>query len=456
MNGNGLQIGSLSANTNSATFRKATGEVYGVEKGLVKLKASDIKLFDDAGQPGWSALINSLDIQNPNTFSFGKEKSSLVFDEVSAGNVSLASSYVSNVNELIKYNVSAWLRTGTGQFIDSNTTLKWFNAAYNYKKKELSLDSFSYHPTRSRDSVIARSPFQTDYITFKSGALKLTDFDLQKYKKDSSLFADAVTVTDPVITIYRDKLPPFLAGRTKLLPVEIIQNLSLPVSISKINLVDGTLYYTEKNGKTRAEGTLLLSNLNGTVAGIKNRDIKAGDSLSLDINAYLMDSALISLQVKESYLDTLSGFLMKLRMRPTTLSFLNPVIAPLSNVIITSGVVDSLEMRATGHDKFAFGEMYMYYHNLRIKLVKDGKEGQSGFLGNVATFLVNTFIIKKNNDGRKGLVYFERLRDRSFFNYIVKMTFSGMATSVGAKKNRKYLKAYRQQLEDNHLPSVQN
>ncbi|HVG13585.1 MAG TPA: hypothetical protein VM935_01455 [Chitinophagaceae bacterium] len=455
MNGSGLQIGSFAANTNSATFKKPTGELFGVEKGVVKLQASKVRLFRESGQPGWSALINSLDIQNPNTFSLGKAKSSLVFDKVSVGNLSLASSYVTNINELIKYNVSAWLRTGTGQFIDSNTTLKWYNAAYNYKNKELSLDSFSYNPSRSRDSVIARSAFQTDYITFKSGALKLTDFNLQKYKQDSSLFADAVTVNEPVITIYRDKLPPFLAGRTKLLPTEIIQKLSLPVSIRKINLVDGSLYYTEKNAKTRVEGTLLLSHLDGTISGIKNRGIKAGDSLSLVLNAHLMDSALINLKVKESYLDTLSGFLMSLHMKPTTLSFLNPVIAPLSNVIITSGVIDSLDLTATGHDKYAFGEMRMYYHNLRIKLVKDGKGEHSGVLGHAATFLVNTFIIKKNNDGRKGLVYFERLRDRSFFNYIVKMTFSGMATSVGAKKNRKYLKAYRRQLENDTLSSPQ-
>jgi hypothetical protein len=36
------------------------------------------------------------------------------------------------------------------------------------------------------------------------------------------------------------------------------------------------------------------------------------------------------------------------------------------------------------------------------------------------------------------------------------MTFSGMATSVGAKKNRKYLKEYRRQLKDKNLPTLEN
>ncbi len=454
MNENGLQLGSFVVNSTSATFIKPTGEVVGVEKGTVKLDVSNIKLSNN-GQPTWSGLVNNIFLQNPNTFSFSKNKSKLIFNQVSIGNLSLSSKYLSNFNELLKYNVSAWLRTATGQYADSSKILNWYNAEYNYTSGTLSLDSFSYQPTRSRDSVIANSPFQTDYITFQSGAIKFTDFNLKKYETDTSLIANAITVTNPLITIYRDKQPPFLADRIKALPVDMIKKVSLPVSIQRINLVDGALFYTEKHPKTRAEGTLTLTHLNGSITGIKNRHIGPIDSLSLSLNAYLMDSAQISLRVKQSYTDTLSGFLMSLRMKPTSLSFLNPVIAPLSNVIITSGVIDSLHLRAIGHDQLAFGEMNMYYHDLRIKLVKDGEESKSSFLGNVATFLVNTFIIKKNNNGRTGIVYFERLRDRSFFNYIVKMTFSGMATSVGAVKNRKYLKKYKRLLKEKSLPPIE-
>ncbi|MGZ5190748.1 MAG: hypothetical protein ACXWCZ_06975, partial [Flavisolibacter sp.] len=102
----------------------------------------------------------------------------------------------------------------------------------------------------------------------------------------------------------------------------------------------------------------------------------------------------------------------------------------------------------------AIGEMKMYYHNLKIKLVKDGEENKSSFLTNVASWIANTFVIKKNNNGRTGIVYFERIKDRSFFNYIVKMTFSGMATSIGVKKNRKYLKKYKKELKDRNLPPI--
>jgi hypothetical protein len=222
-----------------------------------------------------------------------------------------------------------------------------------------------------------------------------------------------------------------------------------------LKVVDGLLSYTEKNAKSRAEGTLYLTKVDAQVSNLKNRGISENDSLSLILNAYLMDSALLRLAVKESYTDSLRGFLMTLRLRPTSFSFLNPVLVPLSNIMITSGKVDSFHLRAIGHEDLSIGEMNMYYHDLRIKLVKDGDATKTGFFGRIATFLANTLVIRKNNEGRMGIVYFERIKDRSFFNYIVKMTFSGMATSIGVKKNRKFLKQYRRELKQRSLPPIE-
>ena len=142
---------------------------------------------------------------------------------------------------------------------------------------------------------------------------------------------------------------------------------------------------------------------------------------------------------------------MTLRINPTSLTFLNPMIAPLSNVKIVSGTVDSFFLRAIGRENLALGEINMYYHNLRIKLFKNAELDQSTFLTKAASFIANSFLIRKNNNGKPGIVYFERLEDRSFFNYIVKMTFSGMASSIGIKSNKKYLKKYKREV---HIKSL--
>jgi hypothetical protein len=145
---------------------------------------------------------------------------------------------------------------------------------------------------------------------------------------------------------------------------------------------------------------------------------------------------------------------MTLKVKPTTMSFLNPVLTPLSNVKIVSGSIDSFYLRAIAQEDISLGKMNMYYHNLRIRLMKGKDPTKSSITGDIASWIANTFVIKKNNNGRTGLVYFERLRDRSFFNYIVKMTFSGLATSVGVKKNRKYIKQYKRALNERDLPPM--
>jgi hypothetical protein len=447
-------IGSLSLNTSSATFVKGAGQAVGVEKGKVAIALSNMRFSKTEEKPSWSALINTLQLDNPNPLVFGKNRGRLTLAQATLGNVHLSSDYLTNFNELAKWNVSAWLRTATGTYADSNTTLNWYNAAYNASNKQFSLDSFRYTPTQPRDSVIKNTPYQIDYMTFKSGNVTFTNFDLEKYKKDSSIIAETMNITRPEITLYRDKQPPFLSGRIKPLPVDAIKRIGLPVLVNQLNIIDGNLTYTEKHAKTRMEGTLLLTQLNGGLSNIKNRNIREDDSLSLSLNGYLMDSTSISLRVKESYTDSLSGFTMTVRMRPTSLSFLNPVLAPLSNIKITSGTIDSFHLRAIGREYVSFGKMNMYYRDLKIKLIKDGDPENTTFFRNVLSALANTILIRNNNNGRTGLVYFERLRDRSFFNYIVKMTFSGMATSIGVVKNKRYLKRYQRELDKKELPAI--
>ncbi|HZH99701.1 MAG TPA: hypothetical protein VEX63_01055, partial [Flavisolibacter sp.] len=454
-NSTGLHMDNLVVAASNATFLKTGGEVMGVEKGRVNFDLSNINVATGSGKPVWNALINKLVLENPNSMVFGKKRSRLITEQLALGNVNLSSESIADFSKLMKFNVSAWLQTATGKLSDSTTTLHWYNAAYNSGTKVLRMDSFSYHPTQPLDTVLKYTPYQTDYITFRSGALQLTDFNLEKYKKDSSILANTLTVTQPVITIYRDKTPPHRPGNLKPLPTDMLKRIPLPVHLQQVILKDGRLSYTEKHAKSGAEGTLVLSRLRASLSNIRNYNFQEKDSLQLSLTAWLMDSAELNLRVRESYIDTLSGFLMTLRMKPTDLTFMNPVLAPLSNVVLKSGTIDSLHLRAIGNDEVAIGAMNMYYHDLRIQLVKGGDETKSSFLTNAASFLANTFFIKKNNNGRPGFVYYERDKQRSFFNYLIRSTFSGMAASVGVKKNSKYKKKYGKLIKEKGLPEIE-
>ena len=96
----------------------------------------------------------------------------------------------------------------------------------------------------------------------------------------------------------------------------------------------------------------------------------------------------------------------------------------------------------------------METYNQKIKKLKNGNEEKKRFLQGLMTFIANSFIIKNENKKRVGVVYFPRLRDRSFINYYIKIAMSGVASSVGAKKNKRLMKKYNKQLKTRQLPPI--
>ncbi|HWN89605.1 MAG TPA: hypothetical protein VNM35_11100, partial [Chitinophagaceae bacterium] len=139
---------------------------------------------------------------------------------------------------------------------------------------------------------------------------------------------------------------------------------------------------------------------------------------------------------------------------PHSMLYLNQILPALSSIKLQSGYLDTLTMRAVGQEYLSLGEMRMYYHDLKVQFLKNGKEEKKRFLQGLMTFIANSFIVKNENKKRVGVVYFPRSRDRSFINYYIKIVMSGVASSVGAKKNKRLMKKYNKQLKTRQLPPI--
>ena len=451
----GIQIDSLNASTTAATVVKPTGEIVGIENGKIDVNTSNIRLGKKNGKLNWSGFVNQLSLQNPQGLSVGNAESKLNFKQASVGNLNLSSESLPDFARQMRENVSAWLRIPEGRFVDSNSTFRWHNAQYDNFSRTMSIDSLTYHPTQSLDSVLAKAAYELDYITLKTGVVTINGLVPQQYESDSSFVAHTITINKPVLTIFRDKKPPSSPTRKdKLFPANLIKSLTFPVDVQKIRVNEGTITYSEKTEKSRKEGTLLLSRINATVEHIKNRELSDQDSLSLTFNASLMDSARISLRLKQSYTDSLNRLLWQAKVGSADLSILNPVLIPLANVKITGGVLDSISIHSVIREDVSLGEMDMHYRNLRIKLINDGDPEQSTFLQNVASILANTFLVKSNNTKRKGIMYYENPRGQTFIYYIVKTTLSGVLSSVGIKRNRKYKELFKKEAEEVNNPEI--
>lgn len=448
-----LSIASLNTILSNLSFTNANNKTTSTKEGSVQVQLSDLEI-----RPGkslfWSVKVNEANAKNFSADSIGKKPANVTIEEGRVKNLVLGSEINNNIKSIIEKNPSLTVSNVSGQIVDEKNSWKWHNLSFNKPGQSFSLDSFSFHPVASRDEFIAASQWQTDYMTLQTGKVAVSKFDLDQYLEDSVFRSANVSIDGAYFTSYRDKRPPFRSGVIKYLPAKLIQKIPFKVSVDTIVISNGTAVYTELNDKTGEAAVIPVTRLSGDIFPIKNFDLTATDTFRIRLNGYILDSGWIRLRTRESYLDTLSGFLITMRMRPHSMMYLNKILPALSSIKLQSGYLDTLTMRAIGQEHLSLGEMRMNYHDLKVQFLKNGKEEKKTFLQGLKTFIANSFIIKNENTKRVGVVYFPRLRDRSFINYYIKIAMSGVASSVGARKNKRLIRRYNKQLQVRQLPAI--
>ena len=459
---NELQTGSGSASLKNIQFyltdfifTGSNGKNFNTGEGKVSVQIKNIQLEQKKDTTlEWNANVTNFDARDFRLDSIGKLKGNLVMNSGTLNNLNINSYTINNLQKLAAANTAFQIKQVTGHYADANKDLHLYNAGFNRNSNIFSVDSFSFTPTLEKDSFIAKQLFQTDYINFKSGAVSVGPVDIDTYIKDKTLNIETATIDKFLFTDYKDKQLPFNAGIIKPLPVNLIKKIPLQLSVDTVQLTNATVEYTEVGEKTKQPGTIPVTRMTVRLLHFKNYNIKTTDSLSMQANGYLMDTAWLRLRVKESYTDSLGGFLMTLRMKPADLTVLNPALIPLASIKLESGFLDTLSMRAVGREFLSLGEMKMFYHGLKVRFLKKGDEKNKTFLTRFISFIANSFVVKKNNSTRTGKVFFIRKRDRSAINYLIKIAMSGMASSAGAKNNKKIIRQYKKELEKRNLPPI--
>ncbi len=437
-------------------FSTPKGKTYAAGNGKITTEIKDIKLHRENGSINeWNVTVSNFQAANFKLDSLGKKNGLLSINKAGLKSFNLSSASVKDFYQLASANLFFQLQEFTGSYRDEKKEFNWQNANFNPHNKTLSLDSFSYNPTPSRDSFIAKLTYQKDYIKTGAGSINIKAIDIAKFTKDSVLNIGKIIIDKPYFTDYKDKNLSFAAGTIKPLPVSMIKEISFPLSVDTVQINNASVEYTEVSNKTKLPGTVPVTRMAITLLKVKNYALGTSDSLTIRAVGYVMDTVWIRLRVKESYTDSLGGFLMTLQLKPGDLTVLNTALIPLASVKLISGKLDTLSMRAVGREYLSLGKMKMFYEDLKIQLLKNGNDEKRPFLARLITFAANSFLIRKNNKSRTGNVFFIRQRDRSAINYLIRIALSGMASSAGLKSNKKMYRRYQKEIEKRNLPPIE-
>lgn len=448
-------INSVAFSVSDIAFRTSDRKLFNSGNAVSSGTINNFMLdYNKGKKTHWSSLLSFFHCSKLELDSIGKKDGKLSIESISLKNLQVNSDLLKKLQNFTDASNDLELSEFTGSYADSTTKMEWNNAAYHRKTKTLSLDSSSYRPFMERDSFIARQKEQVDYITAKTGSINISSFDINRLINKNELVAGTALIEGFYFTDYKDKRLPFNAGLIKPLPVVMLKKLKSLVSIDTVVLKNAAVDYTEIMVPGNKPLAVPVTRMNARLVNLKNYGIKQNDSLGIQASGYLLDTILIKLKVKQSYTDSLEGFLLTVQANPADLRLLNPIFIPAASMKLESGSLDTMNLRVVGREYLAQGEMDLFYHDLKIRLLKDGDTTRKSFWGGIKNFIANSFVIRSRNKSRTSPVFFIRNRDKSAINYLVKIVMNGFQTAIGGKSPKKVMKKHRLELRKRQLPSI--
>ncbi len=319
------------------------------------------------------------------------------------------------------------------------------NLVVNTAEEFLAFDSLEVYNRTPRDSFFARQPFEKDYITFSTGRVRADALRPVVFGKDTAVSIRKLTIDPMYFKVERDKRVKDDTTRYRPLLTNMLQRIPFLVSVDTIQLQHSLIWHNVIDEKTEKEGTIFFTDLHGNLTHVSNYDVKQGDSLRLNMASRLMGVGELRVQFREAYLDSLQGFLLSARMGTMDMKELNRLMMPLFNVRADRGKIQSLSMRVKGTDDLAYGNMVINYNKLKVSVLNEENKRRT-----MVTWLANLFVRGKNS--KMGIVYAERLKEKSIFNFWARISVQGLLTNLGVRKNGKQVKRFYRGLEKHQLP----
>ncbi len=453
----GIETEKLAFSMTHTEIKTRDNKIFTMKNGSLSLLTDWLRASrDDAGKWGWSATVDHMEGKNFNLAENIPAGPSMKIDRFKISSLALNSDLVKATKWFIRENPKMELTEFYGSYTGVENKLEWFGVGFHKSKGLLTADSLLFTPMFNQEEFVKRHPYEKDYVTIHTGKISLDHIEPLVYLRDGTIKAGVLQISELNMSDYRDKRPPMPEPKYKPLPAAILKRIPVKFSLDSLRIRGAKILYTEVNEKTGLAGAIPVTQLNIRAYPLHNTGIHVTDSLNIQADAVLIDSLITRLRYAESYSDSLNGFIETLQARAmgTDLLFLNKVLAPISSVELQSAVLDTMSMRVSGNDLLAYGKMNLYYHDLKVRFLQNGQESKRGFLKSLQTFIANSFVIKNKNAKRTGRVFFIRMNDRSAVQYLVKTMFSGVASSVGAKNNRKLMRRYNKELKGRHLPPV--
>jgi hypothetical protein len=308
-------------------------------------------------------------------------------------------------------------------------------------KRSLVLDDVTLTPRYNRVQFYKKNG-PGDIFTLKFKQIAINDINLQGFLRDQKLYAGVMNIDKGDVQIYNNSN--YKGKKTSKIgkdPHQALQKVALDMRLTKLNIKNTNIKYSETDATTGYTGIIAFSNTNGQIYNVTNDAPakKKNRFMTARINTKFMDVAPLQVNFKFDLSAKNGAFNYSGALGKFDGKVLDKLVKPLALVHVQSADMERLTFNVDANNYYGKGKLEFYYKNLNIQLLKK-VEGQKelqtqGFISKIA----NSLIIENDNPDKKGNfrpgpINLKREPTVSFFSFLYKGLLDGLKPSVGFSK----------------------
>lgn len=306
--------------------------------------------------------------------------------------------------------------------------------------KTISIKGFKMIPLYPDLAFSRMSKYGQDRYDLDFKEISFTGVDFLRLNEEGSFYARSLKIGPAKAGIFLNRempAPPNL-DKGQNFPHLALRKLPLPAIVDTVKIRNIDLAYTEYNPISQKRGTIYFQNLTGNILNVTNDSLRLSKNhhAVANLNTMIMKKARIDIRIDFNLKDDLGAFNYSGTIAAIDMKELNPVSKPLGLIEIESGKMQKVDFNINANKKGSSGKVHFYYTDLKVKLLKEGEDGEAPKKKGLLSFLANTLLIKdanptKGEAPRTANVAFQRSPAASFFNLLWKGVFIGMRETVG-------------------------
>ncbi|MFW6257429.1 MAG: hypothetical protein ACOC11_01470, partial [Prolixibacteraceae bacterium] len=306
---------------------------------------------------------------------------------------------------------------------------------YNSARHSIVLKDLSVKPLVSREEMPRKIGFQTDVVNAQIDFVELTEIDEKRWLKENILDANALTIGNADITVFRNRRFPFNHSQRPPWPQQLLRQIGQPFIFDSVILQPSQLKYSELMTISDQPGYVTFNNLQFKAGKISNVAdiIQQNKNLKIEASAELFNQAKLKATINfdmaaENFYHTVSGSLESM-----PLTAVNVMVEKSAPVSVESGKINRFDFNMSLDENRSVGNLYFAYDNFRISMLDYSKEEVRKSI--LSSFWANKMILNSENPKEDELlpvyVSYERDVERSIINYWWKSIYSGAKKVLG-------------------------